>query len=228
MTPEEFTIKNKLNTSDQAVRVIDIGVEIMRKSIDPLHNEKHIFRILKDLDSMLSAGEFIGKESLNFEILLLSIVWHDAWRTLRFQDSVYQIIKNGFWEGIGSERMFANVANVVGLDKELIKKTKYAIRKHSYFQFLPIKTLEAKILHDLDCLEGWSLERVEPLKQRYLILGSIDVKWLRIASFYFYRFMFREKESKYYFEWSKKEFLKRKEAYIKEINKFLAEFSIDL
>jgi len=224
MTLEEFIIKNKIDISPRTFEMAEEAVRIMERSIDPLHNEKHIFRMLDDLDCLLKEEKAIDQKKINFEVLLLAIFWHDIWRSYRFPLNVISLLFGNVRDGKGSMTMFSKIAEVVGLDKQTTKEVKYAIRKHSSLQFLPLKTVEGKLLKDLDGLEEWSWERIQPLKEKYLVFGTIDLKLLRLAKFYFDHFMVKDAVTSFYFDWSKKEFSERKKAYLKEVKKLLEEY----
>lgn len=118
-------------------------------------------------------------------------------------------------------KMFAKRATEKKLEPRLIHLVKYAIRKHSRFQIFPTKTLEARLLEDLDNLEEWSLARLESLREKYLASGEINPGLLRLAKFWFVNFMAKTTKSALYFNWSKTEFMKRKKAYFEEVNKLL-------
>ncbi|RJQ37332.1 hypothetical protein C4559_03760 [Candidatus Microgenomates bacterium] len=196
----------------------------MEKSKDPLHNQFHVFRILDDLNAFLKENKEIDINKINYEVLLLSICWHDTWKSKRFPGSIgllfYQLIK----DGTGSMALFKRYAKKTTLDKEILKETKYAIKKHGEFQILPRKTLESKILKDLDLLEKWSLERLKPLEKKYLVPEKINLKLLRLAKFYFDHFLFPMKKSKFYFKWSQIEFKKRKTFFLTRAKKLLKEY----
>lgn len=224
MSLDEFIIKNKINLSDEAIRICEAGIEIMRKSINPLYNEKHVFSIISNLDTFLQQ-EKIDKAKINFDVLLLSICWHDVWRTRRFLSlSMLSFLFDHTEEGTGSMGMFSSVANTFGLDKETIREAKYAIRKHSGFQILPIKSLEGKILKDLDGLEEWSLDRIKPLTDEYVFLGIMDLKVMKLVKFYFDHFMVKDLAGSFHFGWPQEEFKRRKKLFIEEANRMMAEF----
>ncbi len=222
MQLDEFISKNQINLRDQVIQICEAGIEIMRRSINPLHDERHIFGILSNLDTFLETGE-VEKSKINFEVLLLAICWHDVWRAKRFPLSLFVYLFDHVMEGTGSMGMFSQVSEVFGLDEETIKKTSYTIRKHSGFQILPLKSLEGRILKDLDSLEEWSLDRIKPMKEHYMLLGIMNTKVMKLAKFYFDHFMVKDLAKSFFFKWPKTEFERRKKVYVQEVNKFIAE-----
>lgn len=86
------------------------------------------------------------------------------------------------------------------LPSTTLKKIGYAIRKHSQFQFFPLKTIEAKILRDIDDLDIISAKRLKPLlaKRRYV---STLTKKLGKAFLFFQTRPFAYKNSQ--FIWTK-------------------------
>lgn len=225
MKLDEFIVKNKINIAGQVILMCEAGIEIMRKSKTPNYDERHIFSIFLNLDRFLDEEKGADKSKINFEVLLLAICWHDVWKTKRFPLNLISLLFYQMREGIGSMDMFSQVAEVFGLDKRLIRAVRYAIRKHSSLQFFPIKTLEGRILKDMDSLEEWSLERVKSLKEEYLIFGVMNLGILKLAKFYFDHFMVKDLATSFYFDWSRAEFTKRKEIFLKEANKMLAEYT---
>jgi len=227
MELKEFLVKNRINLEDSVFSLCSEGIEIMRKSVDLNHDENHLFRIFADLNRFLQEESQIDKSKINFEVLLLSICWHDVWKSKRFPTDIISLIFDQIWDGLGSMNMFTKRASKLKLEQKLIRSVKYSIRKHARFQILPTKTIEAKILRDLDGLEEWSLIRLESLKKRYLVPGKTNpklVKLARLAKFWFDCFMAKATDSRFYFQWSKSEFRKRKKAYRKEVDKLLLKY----
>jgi len=224
MELQEFLTKSEICFPDSILALCEEGIEIMRSTVDPIHNEEHIFRILHDLDRFLKEEDQIDQSKINFEILLLSICWHDVWKSGRFPTNPISLLLDQILEGSGSARIFAKRARTTSLGTRLVRSVVYSIRKHSRFQILSIKTPEAKILKDLDNLEEWSLEKLNSLKEKFLIPDQIKPKLLKLAKFWFDYFMAKTTDSGFHFQWSKAEFAKRKELYLKEVNKLLEEY----
>jgi len=224
MELKEFIIKNRINLADQAVHSCYIAMEIMRRSIAPLYDERHIFSIISNLDRLLNESKEIDKAKIRFDVLLLAICWHDVWRAKRFPLNLWSFLIDHTYEGVGSMGIFVQMAEAFGLDKQLIKDVRYTIRKHSGFQILPIMTIEGRILKDIDSLEEFSLARIKPLREDYLFLGIMNIRPIKFANFYFEHFMLNDVPKSFYFKWSKEEFAKRKKVFVEEAHKIVAEF----
>ena len=222
---DEFIVKNKINLSDETVRMCEAGIEISRKSVSPLYDERHTFGILGNLDKLLKESGEIEKTKINLNVLLLAVCWHDVWKTKRFPLNILSLILNQAREGVGSMGMFSNVAEAFGLDPATAKKTKYAIRKHSSLQIFPLKSVESKILKDMDGLEEWSLDRLRPLRENYMLLGVMDMKFVKLVMFYFDNFMVKDTAKPFYFKWSKNEFERRKKIFLEEARKVFEEYA---
>lgn len=224
MELQEFLTKNGINLPNSVFSLCEEGVGFMRRSVDPIHDERHIFRILHDLNRFFRENAQIDRSKIDLETLLLSICWHDVWKSRRFPTNPASLLLDQILEGLGSARVFTTRAKEVRLETGLVRSVVYSIRKHSRFQILPIKTLEAKILKDLDNLEEWSLVKLELLKKKFLAPDKIDPRSLRLAKFWFDHFMTKTTDSGFHFRWSKTEFAGRKRLYLKEVNKLLEEY----
>ena len=221
----EFIIRNKINVSDQAIRLCETAIDIIRRSRLPLYDERHVFAVFDNLDRFLNEGNQVKKNEIDFDVLLLAICWHDIWKSKKFPLHLSQWLPFYFFEGIGSMRIFKRAARAVGFEEKTTKAVTYAIRKHPGFQILPLKTLEAKILKDMDGLEEWSLARLKPLKEDYLFLGVMDLRPLRLIKFYFEHFMVNDRPSAFSFNWSRAEFKVRKKLFLGETRQVVAEFT---
>lgn len=224
MRPAEVQLRHIFSefnpTADGSIMDLCLeALERMSQTKDPLHDDQHIYRILKDLEVFLRRE----KIDVNLSALLLAICWHDTWKATRFPTKLTTMIVNQYWDGYGSTIIFNRSARKSGLDSSIQKSAAYAIREHGRLRFTKTKTNEAKILQDLDNLDEWSLVRIEPMKEKYLIKEP-NPTLLRLAKFYFDRFMKNQTSDKYWFYWSKLEFKKRKEIYVEEVDRLLAKY----
>lgn len=224
MDLEKLLSQHQIKLSRQIFSLCHEGIEIMRKSIDPAHDETHIERNFSNLDSFLMGEKKIDKSKIDFETLLLSICWHDVWKSTRTPTNIISLFFYQFKDGLESMKMFAKRAKEVGLPERLIRNVSYSIRKHGDFQFLPLTTQEAQILKDIDTLDSWSLEKLRGLEKIYLVPGKINFKILRLAKFYFESFQSRKTAKVIQFDWNKAEFEKRKKLYLKEVNSLLEKY----
>ncbi|MFH0792322.1 MAG: hypothetical protein V1905_03860 [bacterium] len=227
MNLNDFLVRNQLNISEAAGRICEQGIEMMRDSIDILHNSNHVYRMFGDLEHFIRDQPHIRKE-INLDVLLMSIVWHDVWRTSRFPFTVRSLLIDRLWEGIGSGGLFTRMARNSGLNQNTIKAVSYNIRKHAGVQFWPAKTIESQVLKDLDQLDEWSFERVKPLREKYPNIGVVDFRLVKLAQFYFDHFLIKKNITKFYFQWSQQEFINRREVFLNEINRLIAEYTSNI
>jgi hypothetical protein len=195
----------------------------MQESRDPLHNFGHVVALMKDLQQFINEDKTMKWDKIDMEAVVLAIYWHDVWKSKRFSKSIKTMVAHNMYEGIGSMRIFGRYAKQFQLDKELTKKVRYAIRKHSALQFLPKKSVESKILIDLDNLQQWSVERLKIMIELFGGIGAINPRLFKMADLYFRRWTLRITEKKYYFEWSKKQMRKRKIVFFMQVKKLLLE-----
>ena len=189
--------------------IISNGVGLMEKSKDPLHGLNHIFR-LKD-----SYDEFNKDTGVKTDggVMLHSIVYHDTFKAANPRaKSGIRLIWDEIYEGLGSSKIFQKEAKNVKLDKDLINQVVYAIRKHSFFNFLPRVTKEAKLLFDLDELEFWNLDR---FKKSFSVF-QFDINRQIEATLAYLK---HRTNKGFYFEWSRHKFEQNKPNFIEELKR---------
>ncbi len=222
MTLSRFLKTTNITLPKNSEDACQKAIRLMTKSLDPLHSENHIFRMLDDLNAFMTSDSEINWKKINFEILLLSICWHDTWKSKKFPRSKKAMLYHNLVDGLGSMRVFGKHSKQFNLTKFVSNKTKYAIRKHSSFQFLPKRTLEAKILRDLDQLEEWSIVRVdEALGSSQKFMDLLE-KVFNMAKYYFEHKMLTATDKKFYFRWSKKQFAKRRGVYLLKVGELMS------
>lgn len=225
MNLEEFLAKNQLRLSAIVLSLCKEAIAKMERSKDVLHNEKHIFCLLTNLDLLLENETTIKKSEINFDVLLLAIYWHDVWRSNRLPRNFFSMIFDEIFEGLGSMLLFSKRAKEVKLPGKPTSKVKYAIRKHSRFQVFPLRSREAKILHDIDDLDLWSTTKLKALEKIYLKNPKkINPYMIKLARFYYDHFMAKTKPSTYHFQWAREEFRKRKKIFVKRVNELIAKY----
>ncbi len=207
-------INNLIGVPTKKTKImIDKALDIMSKTNDPAHNLGHIERLLK------KTNRFIRESANNYkvdrEIILLSICWHDVWKVQR-RPTMVSFFYHQWYEGIGSMIMFQKQAKFVGIPQDIVDKVSYAIRKHSFFQILPTRSIEAKLLRDVDTLDRWNPARTK------VILKNIDKTNIYILDLYL--FFMRHIGFRFNFDWSKNEVDKIKPLFFKEMSEFKANF----
>jgi len=225
MTLDELITKHHIVLSSETYMWCNRAIEAMKDTIDPLHDDSHILRIFSYLDKLITEDKTLDIHSINFEALLLAICWHDLWKSTRFPSTLKAILFDKYWDGLGSAKVFrTNLKDEV--DKKTYKKAHYAINVHStpfFLMRLRKRSLEAKILSDLDSLDKWSMERTMAAAEK--LMGKLDKRKMKLAKFFYEYFIKRgDKESGYFLDWTKQERLKMKNAFIKEADKQIKQY----
>ena len=157
--------------------------------------------------------------------LVLAICWHDVWKSSRFPTRFHTFMVDQYWDGVGSMQLFARAAKRTKLPRPVYQNARYAIRVHGKFRKWPLRSIESRILKDIDRLDQWSSARLERLKSKYLsTIDTLQPRHLAIAKFYFRFFLVRQHDNQYYFPWTKQEFAKRKAAHLVEIRRLIQEY----
>lgn len=204
-----FSKIDKGQFSQKDNKLIKKGLLLAKNSLDSSHGVAHI-KALRDfyLDFRKDNGPKVKTDD---RVMAHSIVFHDIYKmqTPRSKGTLGILLEEAY-EGLGSAKIFRKHAIKTGLENDLIKKIAYAIRKHSTFNLLPRSTNEAKLLFDLDDLEGFNIDRFKQIFNEFKF--SVDTQ-VKVATNYI---AFRSKTG-FYYDWSREMFEKRK-------NKFLEEF----
>lgn len=151
----------KIRLPQKIVDICRTGEKLMAQSPDPLHDHHHLGRLLKHLQSFLKKHPHY-QPKIDFAVLLPALCWHDVWKAQRQTLNPLKLIYYQIYEGWGSWKIF-HYQHRQHLPAITLAQITYAIRKHSQFQFFSLKTLEAKILRDLDDLDILSAKRLKPL-----------------------------------------------------------------
>jgi hypothetical protein len=220
MEIEQFLKDNELRISQKILNFCNDGVRRMKKTRDPIHDDKHISRLISNLSSLIQAE----KPAMDIEVVLTAICWHDVWKATRFPAVTTRVVLDQYWDGYGSAKIFKKAAKKANLESDLVRRAYYAIREHGRLHFAKTKTNEAKILQDVDGLDEWYFGRIEPLKTKYLSANNPNRRMLKLAKFYFDHFMSKQTAEDFYFNWSKKEFVERKKAYLVEVDRLIKEY----
>jgi len=216
MTLEVFLERHEIKLEKQYTDLMKNALLLMQGSVDPLHDDKHVYRMLDDLNCLIPTVPIHLRARIDYAVLLTCLCWHDVWKARRNPKNLPYFLFRQWWDGIGSALEFRRFCKCKALDKRFIKSVIYGIRKHATFQILPTFTLEAKILRDLDNLEVWNLDRIEPLKKMYLF-PKPNKDMIKLGMFYIRHFMSKEKPNVYHFDWSRREGEKRKALFITHI-----------
>jgi len=224
MKLDQFLEKRKLTLSSSTEDACKEGIERMRISKDPHHSDRHVYGLLDELDMFLDNEE----SKIDFSVLIPAICWHDVWKSTRKQSTnIPFFVFEQLYDGHGSVKLFKKYAKESSLTKDHAENITYCIAKHSQIShwvnmqnvFL-LRTVEAKIMRDIDELDRWSLACFNHLKQSYLGDGKkLNPKLIPVAKWWFFNIIQKAKDTRFYFNYSKNEFLKRKKLFVKEIYK---------
>jgi hypothetical protein len=233
MQLSSFIKKQNIKLSKDYYKLCEEGIKIMKNSVDINHNAGHVFRMLSELDKLLTYEKEIKKEIVDFEILIPSICWHDIWKTGRKQTTNFIILLlEQQYESIGSLLIFNNFIR----KKKIMYKKANTIAKnilfHSEFDLLPPlafvrnkyleRNLELKILRDLDVLDSGP-GRVKAVAGHYMKKRPINPLLFRVAYLWVSRSIANIDKIKFNFKYSERRFDKVSEATINEMIKILKE-----
>ena len=158
---DSFLKKHNIVLPENVYQACMDGLHYMSNGKDGIHTHLHVKDLLTLLDEFLADQQNHHlKPKIDFKVMLLSIVWHDTWKSQQITSNPFKLFFNQVAEGLASMRIFSRNSRKYGLDKITVKKVKYAIRKHSELQLLPLRGLEAKLLYNLDTLELFSAPRL--------------------------------------------------------------------
>jgi hypothetical protein len=158
MTLRNFTKEFNFKLNKNSLRLCREASKILKRSKDALHGQDHVSRMIKMLSEILSKHPTLRKK-IDLETIILSIFWHDAWKAFRRPTNALNFLTDNYYEGYGSATLFRKYALKMRLKKSLLSGVTYAIKKHPNSFFLP-KTIEGKILQDLDEVELWNFKRI--------------------------------------------------------------------
>lgn len=205
MKLDAFLQKNKVKVTKGEYDFCVKGLEIMKNSHDPLHDNKHVERMFSSLDEFINLGKEVKKEDINFSVILIAICWHDTWKASRFSKNPIKILVEQAIEGVKAARLTRKAAKDMKtkVKKEVLKGACYCIAKHSNPQLRRGVTLESRLLRDADLLEVYSDVRIRLAKNEVTKNGGI--KFLLTKTGRIARSKRLEKGRGYNFKWYKQE-----------------------
>lgn len=222
MELSEFISKHQIIISPATAESCKTALEKMSKSEDVLHDLGHIARIFDLLDEFLINETRVRKDQINFEVLLLAISWHDTWKATRRDKRFWNLLFSLYYDGIGSAKIFKKQNKILPID--IFEQALFAIARHSPPRLVWYKTLELKILRDLDGLEEWSIERLDGLVSQFENNRTAIHRLGRWLKLYFNLVLKKQKAKKYYFPWPREVFSERKKVYIVKVNELLKKY----
>jgi hypothetical protein len=223
-----FAKDNGVVLGENVIDACNFAAEEMDKSRDPLHNFEHVEAMMNDLQQFMNEDKTMKWNKVDMEAVILAIYWHDVWKSKKFSKSIKTMLAHNMYEGIGSMRIFGRYAKKFKIGKLTSKRVSYAIRKHSLLQFLPKRSVESKILFDLDNLQQWSVKRIVDMIKAFGNLRNLNPIFFKMADLYFRRRMLKINENKYYFKWSQGQLTARRKVFLKEIKEILVKHAGDI
>ena len=228
MKLKEFLSTNNIKLNQNVLKLCLQGIKYMKNTKDLHHSERHIERILDNLDYILKKESI---DNLNFSILLTSICWHDVWKSTRKQTTNFFLSwLEQCYEGYGSSRIFDKQVKKFKVSGKFIKRVDYVIKRHVRLEyFFPLfirkkifepKTLEAILFRDLDALDTWNVDRLIDLENEYIKKKKFKKLHIPILWGWYVFVLKRVSDERFYFETSKKLFLKRRKELFNKIDLF--------
>ena len=211
---DSYLKQHKIKLSPKAHAFCKLGLKRMAKSVDPIHNHLHVVCLLNNFAGLLKNERSLLKQDLDYNALLISIIWHDIWKSARFPKGLFKLAWDQIYEGRGSAKIVAREMKKADFPKQTIKKVAYAIRQHSIVH-RKRKTIESKILKDVDELARWNVGRIKFAGRQLFGRKILSSKLLKAGKFYVNWFM-RPAHTKLYFGWSRREFRQLKKAWLKQ------------
>jgi len=197
---------------EEVQNLIDTATLIMSESKDMLHDKGHISRMITDWNILSTK---INKK-IDCDVVVLAICWHDTWLATHNYEGIIGALFEYIYEGVGSMLMFNKIAKRECLDEKTRKDVAYAIKNHPGLPTSKHKTIEAKILWDVDNLETWSWERLVGMYEE----NKSNKQMIAMAKTYFEIVMKKRTSDRLYFDWSKSEFDKRKKVFLEKIRQY--------
>lgn len=210
-------IKNiKLNKKEK--KVINLGLSVLAKTKDAIHGLEHVKSLADSYTKFKKDNP--SKLFLDDSVMAQAIVFHDVWKA-QAERSKYllKVLYEEYFEGTKSANIYREHALMLKIDKDIIEKVSYAIKKHSTGTLLPRRTNEAKLLFDLDELEFFDFDRFKN--------GFKDFKFgvdRQVAAAIAY-FKMRSKTG-FYFDWSHHIFEKKKNKFLEGLQKLRKEIAL--
>ncbi len=205
MLPQEFLEQHHLDLTAEEADLCRQAAGIMSQSVDLYHGSSHVYRMLDSLDEFIRTDEFRRiAHTVNLKVVFIATLWHDCWRADKDATRSLSLFWLTLCEGLGASRFFSKAACRAGLEKTLGTKISYVIKKHSRFQILPIKTVEAKILRMVDTLDMFNPDRTYLLKKKFLFDQPIKLSTYRMGLLVLRLFCKKDPKAIQDFEWARK------------------------
>lgn len=203
MNLQQFTEKYRVRLSKKTSIACKEGITRMANGKDTLHIKEHIFGLLDLLDNFFNESNQIKFEQIDFNVLLPAICWHDTWKATQNPKSKWALLFGLIYEGQGSCKIFKKWALSNNFSSENIKSICRAIKLHNTLGlqlFIKHKSLESKILWDLDWVYSYTSPVYETLLKNYERTQS---DYAKLSLDRYKKHVQSIEDRKVYFHWSK-------------------------
>ncbi len=221
---DAYLKRHNITLSPRARAFCKLGLKRMSKSIDPVHDHLHILCLLANLGGLIKNERSLLKQDVDYNVLLISIIWHDIWKSKRFSKGVFKLMWDQIYEGRGSAKIAAAEMEKAGFPKQTIEKVVYAIRQHSVVH-KKRKTIESKLLKDVDELARWNVGRIRRTGRQLFSSTRLSPKLLKAGKLYVNLFMRRARPKRLYFGWSRRKFMQLKKVWLGQANVLYKKYS---
>lgn len=219
MNLDDFLSLHNNLISSQSNTFCQLGINLMEKSRDSIHDVNHIYRLIDLLNSFLKNEKEIAKKA-DVELLLLIICWHDTWLARNEPKNILSmVLRSIFADGLSVFVFLSNCLNK-NLPKHLLTNCAYCIAVHPRVCLIPRVTLESKIFVDLDGLEEWSPERINLFNQQFIQNQKKTI--IKLISYYINNRLAKKTSKDFNFSWPKSVFPEIKERFLEQANLFLS------
>lgn len=217
MTFESLLRQENIILPQSVFDLCNKGLEKMKLAADKSHGHDHIDRMLKDLRELVKNRS--SRKKINYHVLLPAIIWHDMWRSRRPVKTSWDMVIGLLIDGHGSKIVFQKAAKKLPTSLQVVIARH--IRDHGITHIMQPLTLEQKILNDLDRLEEWHWPRLKRMVQEYFGESRPNGPMYWIAKFYLRFVLLRQTEKTYHLPWTRREFRRRREFFLKKIDVLL-------
>lgn len=218
MQKNSFLKFARLKLSKKDSEIVELGLALLKKTKDKVHGIDHVKALWKSYLAFKKAHP--NKVYFDDRVMAQAIVFHDIWKAQADRSKYFfKVLLEEYFEGSWSANIYREHALMLKIDKKIIEKVAYAIKKHSSGNLLPRSTNEAKLLFDLDELEFFKFKRFKKGFQNFKF--GVD-RQITAAKTYF---KMRSKTG-FYFDWSNSKFEKRKNKFLQGLNKLKKEIAL--
>lgn len=214
---DDFIRKHTISLSPAIDRCCRHALAIMEQSNDALHTDKHIQNLFQELDILVG----YEKRSIDYDILLPALCWHDIWYAIQpTTNNTFVIVFRIFYEAYGSAKCFLGYTKQYPIDQNIIQEIYLAIRRHARTGVRFIDhvlntphSYEAQVLRDLDELDVWSIQRLELVKKQ-LFENKLPGNYLWLIHWYLHWMVPARPENLFFLQYSKTTFRRKIQTFI--------------